>query len=80
MHICAHAFVRHDDGTKHEVRDAAQSYRAFLLGVLSPVRPAGATLAFPLSEDGGAAFGLAITPVFVLLNDLVAAAPIGDWP
>lgn len=50
------------------------------LGVLSPRRPAGATLAFPLSEDGGAAFGLTLTPVFVLLSDLVAAAPPGDCP
>jgi hypothetical protein len=34
----------------------------------------------PLSDDGGAAFGLAITPVFVLLIDLVAAAPADVCP
>jgi len=31
-----------------------------------------------LSEEGGAAFGFTITPVLVLLMDLVAAAPAGD--
>lgn len=46
----------------------------FLLGVLSPILPAGATLALPLSEEGGAAFKLIITPVFVLLSDFIAAA------
>jgi hypothetical protein len=46
-----------------------------VLGSYLPIRPAGATLAFPLSEDGGAAFGFTITPVLVLLSNLVAAAP-----
>lgn len=60
--------------------ELCRSHLASLLGVLSPSRPAGATLAFPLSDDGGAAFGLTITPVLVLLSDLVAAAPPGDCP
>jgi len=34
----------------------------------------------PLSDDGGAAFGLIITPVLVLPIDLVAAAPAGVCP
>jgi hypothetical protein len=62
------------------VRAIAARQRASLLGVWSPTRPAGATLAFPLSDDGGAAFGFTITPVLVLLSDLVAAAPAGDCP
>lgn len=33
-----------------------------------------------MSEDAGAAFGFTITPVLVLLIDLVAAAPAGDCP
>lgn len=56
------------------------SYFASRLGILSPIRPAGATLAPLFAEEGGAAFGLTITPVFVLLSDLVAAAPEGDCP
>jgi hypothetical protein len=55
-------------------------YFASRLGILSPIRPAGATLALLFAEEGGAAFGLTITPVFVLLSDLVAAAPGGDCP
>jgi hypothetical protein len=47
---------------------------------LPSIRPAGATLAPLFAEEGGAAFGLTITPVFVLLSELVVATPEGGCP
>lgn len=58
----------------------ARPHCASWLGVLSPTRPAGATLAPLFLKEGGPAFGLAITPVLVLLSEFVAAAPAGDCP
>ena len=58
----------------------ARPHFASWLGVLSPTRPAGATLAPLFLKEGGPAFGLAITPVLVLLSEFVAAAPAGDCP